>query len=378
MDKKGKTNMWAILGVVAVVGIAIWVFSSGVLQTTAPGTTPSQVVQLPTSAAVECPTDKAWSGTVTMQNILNTSGAETFDTTMYLYEINADGSQDEAAYNAYDKYVTTITDTTSGSLTATCGKRYAAKVLSVSGAAGDQAAIKSVLSSSGTQNAKINSQGLLVFTATSDSGQLQLGSYQQGNPQIRVFDIENNGYMFSNGSASATAWNATDGVNFAGVTNAGTNTSVGSGGSFNIRFEVQSQNTDETFNDQGLYVLVDAASNRWATPIMKLDGSVLSDIKTGGLNPDEVKAYTGYEYVYLVPKDKALGMVNPNKYSLEMAISALAGIDPVNSDTLQVDLAPVGSYASVSNSNFLKIGSVKDDSSQTVVHTLWDTNFWIN
>src|SRR3990167_6388509 len=132
--------------------------------------------------SVSCPSDQTWTGTVSVQNLLNDTGSETFDTSMYFYEIKADGSEDALSYNEIGKegFATSITDTTSGSVTLSCGKRYATKILSVSGAAGDPSLVRSIISKSGVADAKVNDDGVLVFSPRDNSGALTLGVHQIG------------------------------------------------------------------------------------------------------------------------------------------------------------------------------------------------------
>ncbi|MEK6883066.1 MAG: hypothetical protein AABY22_25805, partial [Nanoarchaeota archaeon] len=137
-NKTGKAN--TMLWVVSILGILILtgVIGIGIFGTTgqvvAPITTTTPTVGAVCSSA--CPTSLAWSGTVNVQNALNSTGAETFDTSMYFYD-------------ASGALTTSITDTSSGSVTLSCGNTYTAKVISVSGNSGDSSNLKSATVSGG-------------------------------------------------------------------------------------------------------------------------------------------------------------------------------------------------------------------------------------
>jgi hypothetical protein len=358
MNTQGKMgDGWKIFGVVAfliVLGIVLLaVFGTD-------GTTQTQIQGdgvTDSGEVFNCPSDLGWSGTITVQNNLNTTGAETFDTTMYFYDEEG-------------KFVSSITDTTSGSVTLTCGKAYMAKILSVDAAAGDSGRIISA-SGSGVDNPRVEG-GVLKFTALGDSGSLTVKSPQHGLPQIRVYDVENDGYLYAAGRNSATEWNTTDPANFTSVTDNTTQTAVGSGGSFHIKIEVQTQNADELFNDLGVYLLIDENTNNWSVPAVKVDGSTLTNIKSSLPGPEAV-AYSDYEYIYKVEQGK--DFVNPDKIILDVASAAKAGVDPGLEAAPNMELAAIGTYTSVDDANILKIGAVDDTTSNSQVYALRNIDF---
>ena len=325
--------------------------------------------------SVSCPSDQTWTGTVSVQNLLNDTGAETFDTTMNFYTIKADGSQDELSYNEIGAggFSTSITDTTSGSATLSCGKRYAVKILSTSGAGGDPSLVRSIVSQSSVADAKVNADGVFVFTARDNSGAFTLGVHQVGNIAARVFDfVEGADYIYCQDCATKTEWNATDAANWTSTTNNLTSVTVGSGGEYHVRLETRAVVNDQNVNDRGIYVLVNANTGTWGSPIVKINGVNAVDIIDSGLNPDETKAYSAYEYAYLIGRNTPL--TNKEHVDVDMDIFALGGQNPAG-NTLDIDLSPIGSYASVSDANNLKVGSVDDSSSRTQVYTLQDETF---
>jgi hypothetical protein len=316
-----------------------------------------------TTVSTQCPSDYGFSGTVTVQNDLNTTGAETFDTTMYFYTIDANGNE------VFEK---SSTDTTSGTLTLSCGSTYVARVLSVDGAAGDSSVINSASMSGATSLGAVKDGGW-KFVVTKASGALTFKVHQHGLIQLRAFDIENNNYLYNVTADTATEWTDDTSANFTSITANNTATAVGTSGSYNVRLEIQTQNADESFNDQGVYILVDASSAVWAVPTLKVSGSTLTNIK-GSLPADEAVAYADYEYVYKTSSN----FINPDKISVEYLSTAVSGVNPTGANAPVIALAPIGSYTSVSDSNLLKFGSVKDDSSKTAVYTLYTINFFIS
>jgi len=305
-----------------------------------------------------CPSDLTWSGSVDVQNIFNTSGAETYDTTAYFYKA---GTED---------LKTSITDTTAGAVTLTCGKSYDVKVLSVSGAAGDQSRIRT--SSHGT----VSDEGVVTFMATGDGERLTFGMHQQGVIEMRVFDLINDGFVFANGEASATAYISTDGANWTNTNTDDAPTVVGTAGEWHQKLFVRATVTDQNVNDLGTYVLIDASTTVWDTPTVRIDGAIATDIISTGLNPDEVKAYSTYEYAYLI--DKSNNIVNNKEIIVDVSIFALAGTDPTEADDIAIDHATIGRYSSITGANVLKVGSVDDSSLRTSVYALHDADFAVS
>lgn len=357
MAKQGKGfTIVAVLALVVLVAIAVGVFT---MRETA---VPTGGVPTPSGVAT-CPSDLGFSGTVTVQNLLNVSSAETYDNTMYFYEVQDDGTV---------LYKTSISDTTAGSVTLTCGKTYIGKILSTDGASGDNSIVQSATMSGGKV---VNiDDGYVKFTVLSDSGELKLYTHQRGNPQVRVKDIETDAFMYENSGAIASLYNATDAANFSSSVNQ-TAYAVGTGGSHNVRIEMQTQSDDLAFNDRDTLFLIDESASVWDVPVVKLDGSTLTNVKSS-LNTDEARAFADYEYVYLIPKEKTF--LKPDKIVLEVYSTALGGQNPGVTDDPIFQWAPRGTYTSVTDSNLLKVGAVKDDSSLTAVYTMWTMNFGVS
>jgi hypothetical protein len=360
-NKRGVATVVWVLMIMAIAVVSIFAIAM-IPQKQAEGQGTGTVDTDGKSYAASCPSDFGFSGTVNVQNDLNTSGAETFDTTMRFFEVKSDNTE---------SFVGSITDTTSGSLTSTdCGKVFVGKIESVSGAEGDNSFIQKATMSGG-EIIKVEN-GYVYFAVTSASGVLNAFVHQHGLPQLRAYDIENDGYLKNEGGNASTTWNATDTVNFTSTTGAETATTVGSGGSLNVRLEIQSQNVDESYIDRGMYMLVEAPATNWTEPNVFVEGSVLSNYKAS-LNPDETIAFTSYEYAYLVPQSYTVKSLNPSRLNIEVYLKAISGVNPDIAAGPEYDFAPIGTYTSVLDSNLVKVGAVKDDSSKTAVYTLWDT-----
>ena len=351
--------LFAIIAVVFLV-IALTPQKAGPYPAPSPGvpTTPS---------GIQCPSDLTWAGTMTVQNVLNTTGAQTYDNTMNIYSVNGDGSLN---------YVTQITDTTAGAVSLTCGVPYAAKILSVNSkeVAGDSSRLRRVISSSGAANVRVDDMGVLYFTPTGAMGAITVGSENHGHLEVRAFNVLQNAYMYKVDSAdSGTTYTSLDGVRFTNASEAAV-TTVGLGGEFHVKLYARTNHSDLDFNDLGVYFLVDAATDTWKEPTIKFDGATATRVD-GSFNADESIAYSNYEYAYLISKDRHL--LNNNQIEIDIQFFALAGQNPAGAHNISTDFAAIGRYASTADSTDLKVGSVDDSSSRTSVYTLFDVEWAI-
>ena len=362
LGKKGKGNdsvvFWGTAFVVIILAMAIWRFDllgKGAILFGQTGSVAGDALAgLPEGDS--CGDAKTHTLTFSVQNALNTSGTETFDTGYRFTDV-------------MDNSVVSGTDSTAGSVTLVCGRSYLIEGLTASGAEGDNAEYVSVKSG----GAIVQSDGTVLFKATKPSDSLTLGGQQRDTLEFRMFDVINNNFMYDNNAADSSNLDyETDGVNFTSTTNNATSTSVGSGGELHVKLYYRSLTADDTnWNDiGGHYVLIDAATATWNIPVVRINGVLSSNVK-GQLNADEAVAYNGYEYVYL--SDEA---VYKNKEAtVDVDIFALSGVNPATggTDDVQIDLAARGAYAATANSNDVKIGSVQDNSAKTTVETVQDT-----
>ena len=341
-NKKGgmstKQSMATILGIFLIAAIVI-IFVARQPTSITPTDDEGNVI-VPISA---CPDTGQTTVTLSLQNSLNTTGSETFDTNTVLIG-------DEGDYQ-------TGTDTTAGSYTLNCGETYTLYVRSAAGAAGDNGKIDSV--KLGT-DAKINSDGTATFTPTGSAYTLILGSTQHSLLEFRAYDNANAGFMCDS-DASCSAYEL-DGVSFESTTN-GTALAVGSGGELDISFDARATITDGDANDFYTLILVEAPVATWNEPTVKVEGIKLTDVK-GSLTTHEEKQFSSYEYIYKF--DQA---ITDDGISVDFVMKALAGVNP--STDPEVDFISAANYLSVDGIN-VYTGAADDTTTATVVFAVQD------
>lgn len=290
---------------------------------------------------------------ISVQNSLNLTGTEYYATTLYLYESDADGTQGVPAG--------TVTSSSAVSLTA--GKTYLVKQIATSGAAGDGSLMLS------TNYGQITQQGNLLFTACGTAKSMTVKVPQHGLWQTRAYDQLNKGLMYDNTSSSSGAYVTQNNVNFTSTSANTTASAVAAGGEVHVTQYIRPNVDDETLNDRGIYVLVDASTTVWNIPTIKLGsaGAVAQNVKSQ-LTGDEAAAYSNYEYVYKI--DASQGITQQSELPVDIDIFALAGVNPVGGDSIVVAYAPIGQFVSTSDSSILKVGAVQDNSAKSAVNTL--------
>ena len=323
------------------------------------------------SIVAGCPDNRQSSIVVDVQNDQNTTGVETFDSTLELY--------DGAVTDPDSAPLEQLTDTSAGAATLTCGKRYMGKILSTSGASGDSGVIISASGSGLVDISVRDKKDAFFFTPTGESGKLVVKSQQHATQRVRVKDITQNAYMVDNEDATATDYETTDGIQFLSTT-VGTNaTAKAAGDTLSLRFEVQSVQTDTNlFDNGGMYILIDGTSSVWdvekPSASASLEGTPLTLIKDPtDLTAAEKIAYTDYEIIYKVPYEVGKEITSNKDLFFDFELSALAGQDPATANNISVDFAPIGNFASISAPNILKIGAVDDTTARTDLHTRFDT-----
>lgn len=307
------------------------------------------------SGQISCPDTGLTNVTFNVQNILDTTTADVYDETMVC--TTSDGS-----------YSKSITQTSDDGTNLPCGETFVCKGTSSDGIKGDHANFQSIL----TGDASV-SDGVVTFTTSGSNMRIDIGSTLHGVVQARLYDNSKAAFCFDSStdtsSNAAGTWINTTKI-FQSTTNQ-TALAVGTGGNLDLcmDFHVYAH-TDEQFSDFGWYLMIDANTNIWDTPVVTVDGVTLSDYK-GSLNTDEAKAYSAEEYVYKITNpDSAIKNVDYARACI--SISALAGVDPTTD--INVTIASVGAYTGTSQPSIVKRGSVKDDASQTAVFTkqVWD------
>lgn len=122
-------------------------------------------------------------------NVLNGTGSETYDTTTYFYIADENGKK--------GTFKTSITDTSAGTTSLTCGETYYVEVQSTNGAAGDSAEILTA------SEGKILDNGALLFTAKDAGNRLTLRMHQRGLPEVRAKDLVTDQFMYDDSDNGA-------------------------------------------------------------------------------------------------------------------------------------------------------------------------------
>jgi hypothetical protein len=297
-----------------------------------------------------CPDDGKSNVTFNVQNIDDTTTTDTYDITMVC--------------SGNKGHIKTITATTDDGTTLNCDESYTCRGVSSTGVKGDHANFQSILAG----NAQV-SNGVVSFTPTTASERIDIGTSLHGIVQARLYDNDVAAFCFGTTSGEvggvAGAWlNTTTYIDSS--TNA-TNFAVGSGGGLDLCFDYRIYaHTDESFMDFYYYVLIDANSNVWDTPVVTVDGVTMSDY-SGSLNVDESKAYSAYEYAYKVT-DQGSEITNVDTVKVCIAITALAGVDPTTD--INVSLSSGGTYAKTAKPTEVGMGAVDDSSSQTQIFAI--------
>ena len=346
---KVKTNpvwtIFAVLGIIFVGGMLLtW---TGFVPAEGGGFMPS----VPTETVItSCPNDGDTTLTLTVQNILNTTGIETYDVAGRLN-------------------MQTVADTTAGSYTINCGEEYELSLLASDSDGGDNSKILSILSYSGMVSAPVIRDGKVVFTPNRGTVVLTVGSSQHGTMESRWYDLDAAGWIY-NGAPydnDGTDYEAT-GVIFQSTVNA-TAKAVGTNGELNYRGDIRADSIDEEFCDYYCLFLAEAPVATWQAPILKVDGITLTDAK-GTLTTNEEKLFSSYEYIY-----KYNGKIDYNGVSVEYKLRANSGVDPSTNPDL--DIAGAGNFLSV-DGTAVKNGAASDDSTSTIVYTRHDIEFNIS
>ena len=347
-----------ILAAVIVVGVMI--FNAGPSVTTGTngaGTSGGITVQNMCKGD-PCPDTLNWAGIISVRNAANTSAQETYDTTTNFYFENGN-------------LRLSVTDTTSGANTLTCGKTYTVRTLSTSGAEGDSGYF---LDGTGYT---VNEDGSATWTACGSGHTINFISRKHGLPEVRAFDVINDGFMVDNTDTTATDYETVDGTAYLTTSTASgavNGTDVGSGQEFHVKIYYRATDVHTNANDLGTYILIDAPVATWNTPTVKLNG-ISVDEASSRLSSDESTQYNSYEYVYWI--DRSYILTRSNEIVIDFSVFALGGQNPTTADNISIDFAPVGTFESADDSSILKIGAVDDTSTINDVHVRHDLVFAI-
>lgn len=334
--------MGVLVGALVVVGL-IFAFNGkvGLSTTDEPGLPPTGGI-IPSAAA--CPDTLRTAVTFDVQNPENKTGVEEYDATGYVF--------DDAG-----KIVAVISDTTNPSATnLKCGTEYQFKLVATDGASGDNSRIEKVIGPGSV------SDGVLNFKAEGSDMAFQLYNSQQATIEAKVYSNIDSGYL-CNGDDSCLDYEL-DGVALQSTVNG---TVYNEANGIDVTYKIRAVESDTNWNDFGTYVMLELPTNVWDTPTVWVDGQKLTDMKAQ-LNADESKAWSGYEYVYFFDQPILDG---GEGVDVRVAVDLAAGVASATADP-EVDFSARGAYLSTDGAS-VKRGAVMDDSTQTIVRTVFDS-----
>jgi hypothetical protein len=307
-----------------------------------------------------CPTDGDTSATITVQNVLNETGTESYDMSITLFAKDANGAEE---------WVADVTDTTAGAQTLNCGATYVLRGLS-SQSGSDSAYI---VAASGMGAVVIEGGNAVEITPTKSSEAVKIQSKQHGTLKFKAFDNLNNGWIYDAADASATDYETT-GVTLKSTTGNTTAMAIGTDEEIDITLKVRSVESDADFADLGMYIAIEGATSVWQEPTIKFDGATLTNVK-GSLSSDEVIYFADYEYVFKIDTPADGRLVENSDHDLDFQMAARSGVNPTTD--VEIDFVSIGS-SSATIGDVVNYGGVTDASSPVVVFTDQDVTLDIS
>lgn len=343
--------MSLITGLLVIAGLIVGLSFGGVgpfsATATPDQTTPGQTTSPSMSL---CPDSQQTSVTVTQYNQKNTGQTETYDQTARLYRVGSDGGESLFA---------TLSQTTNTETTVNCGDTYRLRLESSDDS---NARIDGVRSGDGASVSSNNRH--IQFTAKGAVYNLEFDSAKRGSLLVRAFDLQNNGFVFTDTAANANSYQAA-GVTFQSTQDNATATALGEGDLLDWRFDIKADSSSVDANDFGIYMLVDASTNVYEEPSVRFDGQTLQDV-TGSLDTFERRAFSEFEYVYRLD-----GAIENRDRSLSFSIQSLADVTPTASDDIQISFAGIGAVKQTAG-NSMRYAATNDASSPQAVFTQQD------
>jgi len=299
------------------------------------------------------PSDQDTSFKFDVKNLANTTTSEGFDVTAYLFEKGDGGEQ----------LVATITDTTSPTATSiNYGSNYILKVVGTDGASGDTSYIQQI---KGNIMANIVN-GNLEFTATKANVNLEAKMNQHATLQCRLYDNVAKGLMYNTGVGETATDYETTGVTWTSTTDNAT--AYDETGGVDLEFECKAVQSDTDYNDRGVLVLIEAPVAVWDEPVVYVNGMELKEA-TAQLNDDERKAYTDYEYAFLIPQNVVM-KDGSEGFKLHFAMDLLSGVASASADP-KINFAVRTQYLATLG-DAVKEGAVTDASSPSQIIALFE------
>jgi len=312
--------------------------------------------------AQECGDDGMGTINFRIKNDLNTSSAEWYVVTTYLYKQAGTGyeyvgSKDTNDTGLYATYTNVP-----------CGVKYALYVLSADGAAGDNNYVNKLDSPDSTSAPVTVDKGVVYIDMSEENAYVTMHSTQHATLEFRAKDLVEDGMMYDTSDSSATDWETT-GVVFTSMTNNATNMTISAnGGTFKVQLQVRAIQSDTQYAADGLgsvLVLVNADTDTWPSDSIKIDEAqnIGKAVSQFGLTKAEADKWSAQEYAF---QSSALIQNDPwTTYTISGKTK-----DGVSTWKCPViTFASRGNYLGTTNGDVMLHSAARDDSSQTSVYS---------
>lgn len=349
-NKAGKGSPMTVLIVafVAVVALALLLVTGAIPNNFAGNTAGQNEVQAlklnPSTGLDACKDSPTTAVTIVAYNALNTSSQQSAVMSYNLFKVVGDN----------EEYQTQ--GTTGVATTVDCGNTYVARMLSntTNLASGNVVALlsagKDVLANGNT----------ITFRPASATQRIEFTTVQLSALKFQLLGKTNGVFYAENNTGASDATYYTTGVKFTSTIGNTTDTAVGSGESLTVKYSLKSTATDFNANPNGMYMLIDAPTTIWDTPVVAVDGQTLANVK-GSLDSSETRAYADYEFVFKI--DSAI--LNTDKV-VTLTMPALNGQNPTAD--VEVSFAQAG-FQQKTVGKDVRLSPVSDASSPVALFT---------
>lgn len=211
-----------------------------------------------------------------------------------------------------------------------------------------------------------------AFTAAGSFAKVDLEGKKADGLQFKVEDKFAGAATFfnttgcgSNAQAGTQGYVAFNGTSYCTVTDAVGKTSltIGADQYIDARIYLKSNSTKSQFGEDGLrvWMIVDAASNKWQEPVVGVGTGPTLVNKLSQLAAKDLEYYSGSEYAY------EIGTVGDREIYIDYYQETAAGVNPSSSDLPQISFCAEGRYNSAKQQDTILVGCWSDATTQTQV-----------
>ena len=280
-------------------------------------------------------------------NPLNTTATEYKAVTIRVYKLN----------DNVEEFYDTVTTVTTGHITQ-------ANALKISGY-GSSGAIQRYVAYVPASDESITS-ARYEFTAAGDVAP-KYNVPEQAALIFKVYDETAKAYVYGNNETTAGGLKAT-GATFNGTSATGTEASVSTGGNYEYTIYLETNGSaasDKQFTDQSFLVAIDAQDlSDWQEPTLSMAGATVTKLSSGQYN-DKIRN-NGNDWVYKIEVNGKPLVVEDAFKKLTIQQYAKSGVAPT--DNVAVSFITGGYYTETVGTN-MRLGTHKDDASDTAVYT---------